>query len=294
MNTITTDNAGMPLENIVHRTGLRHFSLHHTIVPLEDKSALYLHCHPEAELFYMEQGDVRFFIESQKLVLHQGDGLFIPPDLIHHAEHEPGTECKFYAIVFSTDMLEESLPPYCKEYFDALRTQKLNCIYPITDTDFNRSLRALLPQIFQYFEQDIKTCELTLFGLLLCAWQELYNLHFSVLNEKASFSPTRAEIQTAMKYIQQNYADAISLSELAAKVGLSDGHFCRSFKNFTGITPFAYLNKIRIIKSCELLSQTNKKITDIAILCGFNNISYFNRVFYRVMGVPPSEYRKSI
>ena len=135
---------------------------------------------------------------------------------------------------------------------------------------------------------------MTLFGLLLCAWQELYNLHFSVLNEKASFSPTRAEIQTAMKYIQQNYADTISLSELAAKVGLSEGHFCRSFKNFTGITPFAYLNKIRIIKSCELLSQTNKKITDIAILCGFNNISYFNRVFYRVMGVPPSEYRKSI
>ena len=129
MNMLTTDNAGMPLENIVHRTGLRHFSLHHTIVPLEDKSALYLHCHPEAELFYMEQGDVRFFIESQELVLHQGDGLFIPPDLIHHAEHEPGTECKFYAIVFSTDMLEESLPPYCKEYFDALRTQKLNCIY---------------------------------------------------------------------------------------------------------------------------------------------------------------------
>ena len=55
-----------------------------------------------------------------------------------------------------------------------------------------------------------------------------------------------------------------------------------------------HLNRLRIVKSCEMLLRTDKKITEIASLCGFNNISYFNRTFYKIMGISPSGYRGSL
>lgn len=90
----------------------------------------------------------------------------------------------------------------------------------------------------------------------------------------------------------KNYGESITLNELAELAGLSEGHFCRLFKRFTGATPIQYMNRRRIAKSCEYLSRTNKKIADIATLCGYNNISYFNRVFLSFMGGTPSAYHR--
>ena len=62
--------------------------------------------------------------------------------------------------------------------------------------------------------------------------------------------------------------------------------------NYYNISPFEYLNYIRIIHASKLLKSTKKLITDIASECGFDNISYFNRVFKRIMGITPNAYRK--
>lgn len=316
-----TKSPSSPVEDIVHRTGMRPFSLHFTQVPSEDKSALYFHCHPEAELFYLAEGTVVFTVENQSYTLHAGEGIFIPPDCIHSAEKKAylydtekntslyGTDeknciqcaetqnysaaCSFYAIVFSTAMLEQSLPPYCQEYFSALRNQKLNCIYPIINDSCNQALLALLPEIFKYFNSPLQECELRITGLLLSIWQELYNLCFHAVTTVSKSDSSKVLLQASVDYIQQNFSEDLSLGMLAAQIGLSEGHYCRSFKAYTGSSPFTYLNKIRIIKSCELLTGTDKKITDIAVLCGFNNISYFNRIFVKFMGMTPSSYRQN-
>lgn len=86
----------------------------------------------------------------------------------------------------------------------------------------------------------------------------------------------------------------ITLKNLASCVHLSEGQFCRSFKLLTGLSPFRYLNRYRILQSCNELNHTNKKITDIATMNGFNNISYYNREFMKLMEMTPSEYRKSM
>ncbi len=282
-----------PWENIIHRTGSRPFSMHRTIVREEDDSALYLHCHPEAEIFYLAEGQVRFQTENQVCTLKEGEGIFIPPRLIHSAVRDCAGPCSFYAMVFSVDMLEDSLPPYCHDYFAALRDRRLDCICPLPKDAGHKALLMLLPQLFYYYSQELAGCELAVNGLLLQIWQELYNLHFSKLPGETAFSVIRSELQSGMEFMQEHYQESLTLSGIASHTGLSKEYFCRSFKAYTGIPPFTYLNRIRIIKSCEALAITNKKITDIAVLCGFNNISYFNRIFYRVMNVTPSNYRRN-
>lgn len=287
----------MPLENIVHRTDSRPFSLYRTVVDQGESCALYLHCHPEAELFYLEQGMVDFQVESRSFPLRAGEGIFIPPDRIHSAVNRtaPSASCCYRAFVFDLKLLEQSLPPHCQNYFTPLQLRQPDCVFPITaEKPENARLLALLPAVFSQQGPELEYYELSLIGSLLLCWQELYNLCFSRLRTEPADSALQKEIQKSLDFLQRNFADPVTLAELSKKAGFSESYFCHSFKNCTGYTPFAYLNRLRIVKSCELLAQTDKKITEIASLCGFNNISYFNRTFYKMTGTSPSAYRRNL
>lgn len=287
----TLQNA-MPVEPIVHRTASRPFSLYRTVVNQEEPCALYLHCHPEAELFYLEQGTVDFQVENRSFSLRSGEGIFIPPGQIHSAVNQTDGLCCHRAAVFDLNLLEQSLPPYCQTYFAPLQLRRMDCVYPIThDTEENARLLALLPAVFSLPEPELAHYELSLIGILLLCWQELYNLCFSRLGADPSHSSLHREIRKSLDYLQQHFPEPLTLTDISEKAGFSESYFCHCFKDCTGYSPVAYLNRLRIVKSCELLTRTDKKITEIASLCGFNNISYFNRTFQRMMGAAPSVYR---
>ena len=137
------------------------------------------------------------------------------------------------------------------------------------------------------------SCELSIQGRLFVCWQELYNLHLSKLSETPEDNSLSKNLIRSMDYMQEHYQEALTLSLLAGISGYSESYYCHNFSTFTGSTPFEYLNRIRIVKACELLNSSDKKITDIASLVGYNNISYFNRTFVKIMGFTPSSYRKN-
>lgn len=285
----------MPVENIIHRTDSRPFSLYRTVVDEGESCALYLHCHSEAELFYLEQGSVDFQVESRSFSLRAGEGIFVPPGQIHSAVNrtDPTAPCCHRAVVFDLKLLEQSLPPRCQNYFAPLQLRRPDCVFPITSAKpENSRLLTLLPAVFSLQEPELERYELSLMGALLLCWQELYNLCFSRLSADPADNALQSEIQKSLEFLQRNFANPVTLAELSKQAGFSESYFCHSFKSCTGYTPFAYLNRLRILNSCELLTQTGKKITEIASLCGFNNVSYFNRTFYKMTGTSPSAYRR--
>ena len=75
--------------------------------------------------------------------------------------------------------------------------------------------------------------------------------------------------------MKENYAFEVSLADLANLIPMSEGQFCRVFKQQMKVSPMQYLLRYRILQSCRLLQDTEKKIGEIANLTGFNNISYF-------------------
>lgn len=288
----TPPQKSIPVEPIIHRTSSRPFSFYRTVVNPGESCALYLHCHPEAELFYLEQGRVEFQVESRSFSLGAGEGVFVPPGQIHSAVNRTDGLCCHRAVVFDLNLLEQSLPPYCQAYFAPLQLRRMDCIYPIThEKEENARLLVLLPAVFSLPEPELAHYELSFIGTLLLCWQELYNLCFSRLGADPSHSSLHREIQKSLDFLQAHFPEPLTLTELSEKAGFSESYFCHRFKYCTGYAPFAYLNRLRIVKSCELLTQTDKKITEIATLCGFNNISYFNRTFQKIMGAAPSVYR---
>ena len=86
----------------------------------------------------------------------------------------------------------------------------------------------------------------------------------------------------------------ISLDFLASEVQLSPYHFSRMFKRSVGLSPRAYLSKIRIEKACELLEFTNMSILDISLEVGYSSSQCFSKIFFQHMHVRPSDYRRAI
>jgi len=99
-------------------------------------------------------------------------------------------------------------------------------------------------------------------------------------------------IEKALNYIHEHFNEAISLADVAGQVHRSPEHFSRLFKEITGENFSAYLINYRLIQARHLLVNTDLKITEIAFKVGYQNPSYFSRLYKRHMGITPEEERR--
>ena len=293
--SIIPDNKPRYAEQVTHRTASRPYSIHYTEVTDDVQPALYIHYHNEMELFYMESGELDMYIEDALYHLKAGDAIFIPPNQLHYAKKAAGLVCvcSFRAFVFDFAMIMDVVPVYCRQYTNPVfYNSRKSVIHFDHSLDWHDDIINVLLPVYSRMHSDVESVELELRGRLLIIWQLMYNNHFNSIHNNHAYTRLYSQLSTCIDHINNNYADNIELSGLASICGLSEGHFCRVFREFTGYTPFTYINRIRILKSCDYLKGSDKSIADIAILCGYNNISYYNRTFLKIMHETPSAYRK--
>ena len=92
-------------------------------------------------------------------------------------------------------------------------------------------------------------------------------------------------------YIREHYAEELSMQDVARAMNYSDAYFCKLFKQCFKINFSAYLNEYRIARAREMLQNTRLNVREISIACGYSDANYFARVFKRVTGMTPTEYR---
>lgn len=102
----------------------------------------------------------------------------------------------------------------------------------------------------------------------------------------------RKAVITAMEMMQDAPADKHGLDTLASLAGMSKFHFLRSFKEYCGITPHAYLNQLRLDKAFRMLKDTDKTSAEIASECGFSDQPHFLRSFKKLWGTTPNRIIK--
>ena len=102
------------------------------------------------------------------------------------------------------------------------------------------------------------------------------------------------QYKTILSMIEQHYSEPLSLQALANTVHMNSHYFCRFFKELTDQTPIEYLNSYRVEAACEQLYVSQKSILEIALDCGFNDVSYFIKVFKKYKNLTPSEYRRKM
>ncbi|MGO4547854.1 response regulator [Paenibacillus sp. 2TAB23] len=100
------------------------------------------------------------------------------------------------------------------------------------------------------------------------------------------------EVRKILLYIEENYAKDISVKSLSQYVMMGENYVSALFKKKTGQTLISYLHEYRIVKATEYLMQTDLTVTDIGERVGFMNDNYFIKIFKRITGTTPSQYRK--
>ncbi len=96
-----------------------------------------------------------------------------------------------------------------------------------------------------------------------------------------------------IRYIREHLDEELSIEELSDKAYMSESNFYRVFKTELGLSPIAFINNERLKKASSMLKDPNRQVKEVYLECGFNSLSYFNRVFKRAFHMSPSSYQKS-
>ena len=97
-------------------------------------------------------------------------------------------------------------------------------------------------------------------------------------------------MKTILKYVEEHYAEHIAIDDMALLTYYSKSHFMKFFKAHMGVGFIEYLNDYRLTMSELLLRSSDAPVIEIAETCGFDNLSYFNRIFKRKYGQSPGRW----
>ena len=128
----------------------------------------------------------------------------------------------------------------------------------------------------------------------LLAATEDYQLLSAVRAAELADESNVERINRAVDFIFQHYVQDLTQEQVAEQLGMTPTYFSRFFKQATGRGFVEFVNRLRVSKSCELLSTSDKPVTDVCFESGFSNVSNFNRRFQQLKGMTPSGYRRLV
>ena len=250
------------------------------------------HWHREFQFCLVTAGTVTFWVQGQQLVLSEGQGLFINSNVLHMAK--PETPDAAYCCI---DILPSLLCGFPGSVLDVSLITPLSADASVPlflfsgETPESREALALLERIHQLSHRKTTGYPLMVTGLLM----ELLGRMLSMLDTApAAPKEDMSRLRSVLQFIDQHYAEHITLSQCADLAGLSSSEFCRQFKRVMHCTLTTYIRQVRLQKSAaELLLHPEKSVSQIAYETGFSTTSYFISQFRAATGMTPGAYRQT-
>ena len=272
-----------------------------------------LHWHLGYEIFSAIYQDIEVQIGQKHLRLLKGESILIGAEQMHsYRMTEVGKCCLCPNIVFADEVLAPMTSTVFKKYFaPVLNNQDLPYLILSSTVEWQKPLLNHLFEIYGLLSENenvndnstercvIKPIEsacpeieihqklISIFQILYCHQNELSHINSSKGNQQ-----TQIRIQKMLRYIQEHFAEEISLENLADFAGISRSEAGRFFKKYYAQSPMGYVTLYRLKYAQELLAKSSLTINEIAYRCGFKDNSYFVKVFKKHLKQTPSEYRK--
>ncbi len=284
-------------ERVAHGTALFPLMVHEVQTDERFLERVSCHWHEEMELLVVIKGEAEVHIDNRSYAVKNGSVVFIPSNCLHSMTGKDGIPFSFFAIVFDAAFLDSFVTDTVqKRYIDTVKQGEIlftEAFFPVQG--WEKKVSELLFEIRGLFEVKSEAYELLIKARLYEIWY-LFYLHADHKKEKTEKREDCRVVMTksVIRYLEEHYAEHITLTELAETYHLSAGHLCRMFRAVTKMSVVEYLNRYRISRSTELLESTDSDIGRIAGMVGFNNISYYNKIFMRYMHMTPGNFRKML
>ncbi|MGE5557625.1 MAG: AraC family transcriptional regulator [Bacillota bacterium] len=261
------------------------------------------HTHDFVEICYVSAGKGYHLVGDRQYEVFKGDLFIINNDIRHTFFRESEEGLITCNIVFKPSFLDRLLSGIEDLNFSTLSTSFLfNDMTPGPAGPGYLKLNLEEQKEFDVLVNNIyKEYTLKPNGYMSIIRAYMIQLIIKIvrsLAEKGKNSKEAAEknplVENIIHYLKEHFAERFSLTGLVLKSFFSKGHLCKVFKEATGMTMSSYVQKLRIDEACKLISSTDMKMTDIAYKAGFSDYKSFYRLFKKVTGRRPAEYRQAL
>lgn len=237
------------------------------------------HFHSLFEIYYLVDGEVQYFIDDTIYNLGTGDIVIIPPTTIHKTIDSAAASRKRMLIYLDKEFLKE----FRSDALDFLDSVS------VIHTKNNERVNEIFNELLNEYNTEGSVTLLKALSLELLVRLKRLTKN---LQEGTEQSASSKRILDIISYINKDFALDITLSRTAKRFFMHPCYLSRLFHENTGISFSDYLKKYRIKKAIELMSSTDKSITEISFDVGFNSTNHFCKVFKAIMNVSPLRYKK--
>ena len=250
------------------------------------------HWHPEIEITYVQKGTMCYKVNHMVYHLKEGDIVFNNSGALHSGTMENQKDCAYIPVTFDSRLIygffqstvnskyvdpviqDSMLPAICIDQSEPWHKPFLEYLLRIIDLDEKKP---------DFYELDITICLQSMWRLLL---------------EHITYEPQASRensleydrIKKILSYIEENYQNKITLNDIAGHIHLCESECTRLFKRHMNTTLFAFLQEYRIERSLEFL-QDDQPVSAVADKAGFSDPNYYSKVFAKIKGCSPREYR---
>ncbi len=253
------------------------------------------HWHDAFEIDYLEKGSLEFRTPEETALLNQGDVIFINAGILHANQSLEREGCALYAQVFDMQFLSGMYNSILeRKYLLPIRESSIQIYAFSPDSPLRVQMASAVTRAVRLCEEEPFGYEFDLRSELCDFWKGLY-LETEELRAGAQRRSTVdvERIKRMMAYIQTNYAEHMTLKEIAEAAQISTRECTRCFNRCLGMTPIQYVTRYRLRMAADMLLHTGDSILMISEACGFSSSSYFSRTFLEYLGCTPREYRAS-
>lgn len=255
-----------------------------------------MHWHPCFEIATAQSSVLDCQVGQAHIHLEPGDSIFINQNIIHGIRQISGTAPDHLPIlIFSgTAIAPESSAIYQKYVQPILSCRSLPFAVFRHGSSLWKETRQQICAAHDAMEKRPDCYELAAQRSICCIWEDLFRNAASLPKFEASQVQLNAQIrlQKMMQYIYENYAQAVTLADIAKAANISRSEAGRCFQSYLGCSPIEALIQHRLQVAQRLLQGTTMTLQEISVACGFRSVNYFSRQFRRRYGYAPGKIRK--
>lgn len=251
------------------------------------------HWHPEFEFGTVRSGRIIFHISSKSFELQVGQSIFINSGIIHSMSAEE--HAVFENIVFPGNMIAAEKTTIYEKYIYPFMQSDIAYLIFDNNSEWHILAINILKSIYEMCQNGITENDLDIHIKICSLWQLIFKHRNEAItgNQVGISSRVQIRLRKMLLFIEENYPQKITLRDIAHSASICKSEATRCFHLGVGSSPLNYANEYRLHRAKEFLLTSVLSVSEIALNCGFDNCSYFDKQFKNLFGVTPAKFRKA-
>ena len=257
------------------------------------------HLHNALEFIYILEGNFKVYANDIKFIMSKGDLCFFRGGTVHHTYTVDDNGGSYFVIKIEPSVIlglanEKFGISYMLQFM--LQNENSKILWKAEELSDSKIQRAVENTLTEHLSKEFgNDIAMKIYASKLVLEILRYeNRNTGIIDAFSYDTELTKQIYSAVLYINANYSKEISALECAHNLNMSYSYFSRSFKRISGKSFKEYLNHVRINQAEKILLTSDKSISEVCLMCGFNSVSYFILLYKQLKGKTPHSYRRSI